>query len=78
MLVDLRYKLSSGGRYVVRMYRSMERWSAEALIFMARQQGLDQSHMDVNGAREFCTRTAIPPEWERAREAFLRTMAKWW
>ena len=43
---------------------------------MARQHGLDQSHMDVKGAREFSTRTAIPPEW--AKEAFLQTIAKWW
>ena len=34
----------------------------DALILMARQHGLDQSHMDMNGAKEFSTRTAIPPE----------------
>ena len=53
MLVDLRYKLCSGGRYTVRTYKSVGRWSVEALILMARQHGLDQSHMVVNGAKEF-------------------------
>ena len=60
---------------MVRIYKSCWRRSIDVLIFMAWQHGLDQSHMDVYGVREFSTRMAIPPEWERAREAFCRTVA---
>ena len=60
----------------MRMYRS-ETWPiAGPEILMARQQGLDQSHMVVDGARWFETSTVMPPECDRARVAFLRTMEK--
>ena len=49
MLVDFKYELCSGGRYTVSIYRSCGRCNVEALILMAKQQGLDQSHMDVYG-----------------------------
>ena len=47
-------------------------WVGEDIIFMARQQGLDQSHMVVWGKRWLETSTVMPPEWDRARVAFLR------
>ena len=46
----------------VRIYRSMGRLTADPLILMARQHGLDQSHMDVNEAREFFSTAVMLPE----------------
>ena len=42
---------------------------------MVRQLGFDHSHIEVWGAKDCLTRTAIPLEWALARVAFFRAIA---
>ena len=70
--MDLRYVLCFRGRYIVKMYKSSVWWMIWPCMWIARQLGLDQSHILVCVARWLATSTVIPPEWERASWALLR------